>query len=148
VDYLTIFGLFNKGIIGLSKNWSRNLPGWTVENNKVSHLVSAASRSSLEPNTSPIQAYSVTTVLTCPVLFHGAHKYFVIVVVVHGITQAVSSLFLNPGVPGSGPGQVMWDFWWTKWHWDWFSPRISVSPAKSHSTDCSTLIIYHPRLVQ
>jgi hypothetical protein len=51
----------------------------------------------------------------------------------------------------------MWDLWWTKWHWSRFSPSTSVSPANSHSTDCSTLIvvviiiiiiIYHPGLVQ
>jgi hypothetical protein len=39
------------------------------------------------------------------------------------------------------PGQVMWDLWWTKWHWGRFSPSISVSPANSHSISCSTLII-------
>jgi hypothetical protein len=35
-----------------------------------------------------------------------------------------------------------------KWHWGRFSPSTSVSPANSHSTDCSTSIIYHPGLVQ
>jgi hypothetical protein len=29
-----------------------------------------------------------------------------------------------------------------------FSPITSVSPANSHSTDCSTFITYHPGLVQ
>jgi hypothetical protein len=53
------------------------------------------------------------------------------------------------GGTASGPGQVMWDLWWTRWHWGKFSPSISVSLANSHSTDCSTLIIiYHPGLVQ
>jgi hypothetical protein len=50
----------------------------------------------------------------------------------------------------------MWDLWWTKWHWDRFSPSTSVSSANSHSTDCSTfiiiiiiiIIIYHQGLVQ
>jgi hypothetical protein len=42
----------------------------------------------------------------------------------------------------------MWDLWWTKWYWGMFSPSSSVSPANSHSTDCSTIIIYHPGLVQ
>jgi hypothetical protein len=37
--------------------------------------------------------------------------------------------------------------WWTKWHWGRFSPSTSVSPANSHSTDCSTLIIYNLGLV-
>jgi hypothetical protein len=49
---------------------------------------------------------------------------------------------------GSVPGQVMWDLWWTKWHWGTFSPSTSVSPASPHSTDCSIIIIYHPGLVQ
>jgi hypothetical protein len=53
-----------------------------------------------------------------------------------------------PGGPGWIPGQVMWDFWWTKWHWGRFSLCTSVSPANSHSTDYCTLIIYHPGLVQ
>jgi hypothetical protein len=30
----------------------------------------------------------------------------------------------------------------------WFSPFTSVPLANSHSTNCSTLIIYQPRLVQ
>jgi hypothetical protein len=50
--------------------------------------------------------------------------------------------------PGSSPGQVMWDLWWTKWHWGRFSPSSLVSSANSHSTHCSTFIIYHPGLVQ
>jgi hypothetical protein len=53
------------------------------------------------------------------------------------------------GGPGSIPVQVMWDLWWTNWRSGNFSPTTSVSPADSHSTDCSTLIIiYHPGLVQ
>jgi hypothetical protein len=35
----------------------------------------------------------------------------------------------------------MWDLWWTKWHWGRFSPSTSVSPANSHYTDCSPIII-------
>jgi hypothetical protein len=43
----------------------------------------------------------------------------------------------------------MWGLWWTKWHWDWFSPSASLSPVNSHSTDCSTIIIiHHPGLVE
>jgi hypothetical protein len=53
-----------------------------------------------------------------------------------------------PAAPGSIPGQVMWDLWWTKWHCGRFSPSTSVSPANIHSTDCSIIIIYHPGLVQ
>jgi hypothetical protein len=38
---------------------------------------------------------------------------------------------------------------WTKWHWGRFSPSTSVSPANSHSTNCSTIIfIYRLGLVQ
>jgi hypothetical protein len=45
--------------------------------------------------------------------------------------------------------KVMWDLWWTMWHWGRFSPSTSVSPVNSHSTDCTThIIIYHPGLVQ
>jgi hypothetical protein len=40
------------------------------------------------------------------------------------------------------------NLFWTKWHWGRYSPSISVSLASSHSTDCPTLIIYHPGLVQ
>jgi hypothetical protein len=32
------------------------------------------------------------------------------------------------------PGQSIWDLWWTKWHWGWFSPSTSVSPP-NHSTN-------------
>jgi hypothetical protein len=32
------------------------------------------------------------------------------------------------------PGQSMWDFWWTKWHWDRFFPSTSVFPCQFHST--------------
>jgi hypothetical protein len=38
--------------------------------------------------------------------------------------------------------------WWKMWCWERFCLRTSVSPASSHSTECSTLIIYHLRLVQ
>jgi hypothetical protein len=49
---------------------------------------------------------------------------------------------------GSSPGQFMWDLLCTKWNWSRFSPNTSVSPANSHSTDCSTFIMFHPGLVQ
>jgi hypothetical protein len=58
------------------------------------------------------------------------------------------SLASHVGGPGSILGQVMWDLWWTKWHWGRFSPSISLPPANSSSTDCSTVIIYHLVLVQ
>jgi hypothetical protein len=53
----------------------------------------------------------------------------------------------HSGGPGSSTGQVMWDLWWIKWHWGRFYPSTLVSPANSHSTDCSTLI-YRSGLVQ
>jgi hypothetical protein len=51
----------------------------------------------------------------------------------------LSSVFYRDGL-GSSPSQVMCGLWWTKWHWGWFSPSTSISPA-NHPTDCSTLII-------
>jgi hypothetical protein len=42
--------------------------------------------------------------------------------------------------------QVIWNLWWTKYHWVRLSPSTSVCPAKCNSTNCSTLI-YHPGLV-
>jgi hypothetical protein len=54
----------------------------------------------------------------------------------------------SPASHCGGPGQVMWDLWWTKWHWGRFSPGTSVSPANSHSTDYSTIITYHLGLIQ
>jgi hypothetical protein len=62
------------------------------------------------------------------------------------IAQAVSHRV--PTVAARVRAQVIWDLWWTKWHWGKFSLCTSVSPANSHFTDCSTLIIYHPGLVQ
>jgi hypothetical protein len=52
------------------------------------------------------------------------------------------------GCRGWGQGQIMWDMWWTKWHWGRFSLITSVSSANSRSTGCSTLITYHLGLVQ
>jgi hypothetical protein len=58
------------------------------------------------------------------------------------IAQAVSRR-LPTAVARFRSRVVMWDLWWTKWHWDRFTPSTSVSPAKSHSTDCSTLGWYN-----
>jgi hypothetical protein len=33
------------------------------------------------------------------------------------IAQAVSRRLPTAAARGSSPGQVMWDLWWTKWHW-------------------------------
>jgi hypothetical protein len=33
-----------------------------------------------------------------------------------------------------GPGQSMCDVWWTKWHWERFSPSSSDFPCQYHST--------------
>jgi hypothetical protein len=46
---------------------------------------------------------------------------------------------------GFAPGQVMWDLWWTKWHWGRFSPSTSVSVANHHSTKFSILTITRGR---
>jgi hypothetical protein len=62
------------------------------------------------------------------------------------ITQVVS--YQLPTAATRDRAQFMWDLWWTKWHWSRFSPSTSVSLANSHSTECFTLIIYHPGLVQ
>jgi hypothetical protein len=43
---------------------------------------------------------------------------------------------------GSIANQVMWNLWWTKWHWGEFFFSTSVSLENSHCTDCSTLIIW------
>jgi hypothetical protein len=43
--------------------------------------------------------------------------------------------------PGSIPGQVMWDLWWTKWHWGMFLSSASVFLAISRSTSFSIIII-------
>jgi hypothetical protein len=44
------------------------------------------------------------------------------------------------GGPCSIPGQVMWDLWCIKGHWDSFSVSTLVPTANSRSTDGSTLI--------
>jgi hypothetical protein len=42
--------------------------------------------------------------------------------------------------PGSNPGQVMWDLWWTKWHWGMFlrvlrfPVPILIPPTAPHSS--------------
>jgi hypothetical protein len=49
------------------------------------------------------------------------------------------------GGPGSSPGLVKWDLWWTKWRWGRFSLNTSVSPANIHSTNLSMIIITRGR---
>jgi hypothetical protein len=61
------------------------------------------------------------------------------------IAQAVSGWRHRAG-PDSNPDLVLWDLWWTKWHWGRFSPSTSVSLA--NSTNFSTITItYHLGLV-
>jgi hypothetical protein len=48
------------------------------------------------------------------------------------LTQALSYR-----LPLSFLGQIIWDFWWTKWHWGRFSLSTSVSPDNFHSTTVS-----------
>jgi hypothetical protein len=63
------------------------------------------------------------------------------------IAQALVAGF-PPRRPGSIPGLVKWDLWWTKWRWGRFSSSTSVSPANLHSTYCSTITLtYHLGLV-
>jgi hypothetical protein len=49
------------------------------------------------------------------------------------------SLAFHRGSPGSRPGS-MWDLWWTKRHWGWFSPSTLVSLV-NQSTHFSIIII-------
>jgi hypothetical protein len=59
------------------------------------------------------------------------------------------SRYFPPRRPAFKPGSVMWDLWWTKWHWGRFSPSTSVSPTNLHSTNLPTVTItYHLGLVQ
>jgi hypothetical protein len=61
----------------------------------------------------------------------------------HHSSSGLSLAYHRAG-PGSSPGLVMWDLWWTRWRWGRFSPSTSVSPANLHSTSWSTIIlIYH-----
>jgi hypothetical protein len=53
------------------------------------------------------------------------------------IAQAVSRWLPTAAITG----QVMWDLWWTKWHWGRFSLSTSISPANPQSTNCSIIII-------
>jgi hypothetical protein len=36
----------------------------------------------------------------------------------------VASRVTHRGGPGSRPGQYMWDFWCTEWHWDRYFVRV------------------------
>jgi hypothetical protein len=46
------------------------------------------------------------------------------------LAQAVSRRLPTAADPDSRPGQVMWDLWWTKWHWAEFSPSIFGFPCQ------------------
>jgi hypothetical protein len=58
--------------------------------------------------------------------------------------RAAPSLASHRGGPGSIPGLVKWDLWWTKWRRGRFSPSTSVSSA-IHFTKFSILIITRGR---
>jgi hypothetical protein len=63
------------------------------------------------------------------------------------VAQTVSPSLWTYAVPGSRPGQVMCDMWWTMPPFGLFSPCTTVSPT-THFTDSSTLItIHHPGLL-
>jgi hypothetical protein len=53
---------------------------------------------------------------------------------------------ISPRRPGFNPSSGHVGFAVIKWHWGRFSPSTSVSPANSHSTECS-IFIYHEGLV-
>jgi hypothetical protein len=55
------------------------------------------------------------------------------------------SLASHSGGPGSSPGLIKWDLWWTMWRWGRFSPSTSVSPANLHSAKVSIIIITRSR---
>jgi len=48
-------------------------------------------------------------------------------------------------VPGSVPGQYMWDLWWTKWHWDKFLSEYFVFPSHYYSTNTPYAFIHLSR---
>jgi hypothetical protein len=53
----------------------------------------------------------------------------------------IESSSASPHVdPGSSPGQVMWDLWWTDWYWVSSSQSASVSPTNFHFIDCPHII--------
>jgi hypothetical protein len=53
-------------------------------------------------------------------LFHISHMTVFNGCYGRAIAQAVSRRASHRGGPVSIPGQVMWDLWWTKWHWGRF----------------------------
>jgi hypothetical protein len=65
-----------------------------------------------------------------------------IITIGRALAQAVSRPASHRGGPEQITGLVMWDFWWTKWHWCRFSLSSPISPADSHSSDFS-IFIYH-----
>jgi len=47
----------------------------------------------------------------------------------------VEDLFVAEGTWVQPPGQMVWDLWWKKWHWDTFTPSSPVFPYNSHSSN-------------
>jgi hypothetical protein len=62
-----------------------------------------------------------------------------------GLQGGVVAQAVSGWRPGFAPGQVMWDLWWTKWHWGRFSTSTSVSSASHYSTKFFILIITQGR---
>jgi hypothetical protein len=56
------------------------------------------------------------------------------------INKKNRSLAFHGGGSDLISSHVMWDLPWVKLHWGRLSPSTSVSPANSHSTNCSTFI--------
>jgi hypothetical protein len=57
------------------------------------------------------------------------------------------SLATDQENPGSDPGQKMWDFWRTKWHWDRYFSKYFGFPFKYHSTNTPHSSTYHQHYV-
>jgi hypothetical protein len=61
-------------------------------------------------------------------LYEGLHTSMIILVTKDNkgcaMAQAVSRRLLTVEARVRSGGQYMWDLWWTKWHWDRFSPRV------------------------
>jgi hypothetical protein len=56
--------------------------------------------------------------------------------IVHAMAEVVSSW---PHL--GGPGQFMWDLWWTNWHWDRFFSKF-LGFVLSVSFHCGSILIY------
>jgi hypothetical protein len=126
--------------------WTAEESGFDYRQEKEAFLFSTASTPALGATQPLFNGYRglFPRILIDLVRFHEMVLNFTLG---RGIAQAVSRRL--PTAAARVRAQVIWELWWTKWHWDRFSPSTSVSPVNSHSTVCSTfIIIYHPGLAQ